>query len=56
MYVSTLDILFRQISMLIKVRVAFGFGLQPDTLINRLYTNLSIKGPEVQKQQPHELL
>ena len=55
MYVI-LDILFRQITMLIKV---FFCGLcfwAADLLIDKFYKNLLIKGSGTQKQNLHKLL
>ena len=46
--VTKLDILFCQITMFIKVSVAFVFWT-PGPLINRFYLNLSIKGSEAPK-------
>ena len=52
----TIDILFRQITTLIKVHVAFIFGLQTLWLICRFFFNLSIKWSGAQKQRPKKLL
>ena len=52
-YVYILDIFFRQITMFIKLRVAFVFWAV-GTLIDRFYKNLSIKVSRAQKQRPHK--
>ena len=52
---KTLDVLFRQNIMFIKVCVAFVFGLKTLKLID-FTKNLSIKGSLAQNQRPHELL
>ena len=50
-----LDILFRQIAMIINVNLVLCLKA-PDPLFHRYYKNLLIKGPGTQKQRPHELL
>ena len=53
-YLLTLDILFRQITTIIKVHVAFVFGLQTLELID--FTKIfQLKGLKPQNKRPHEL-
>ena len=53
-YLLTLDILFRQITTIIKVHVAFVFGLQTLELID--FTKIfQFKGLKPQKKRQHEL-
>ena len=51
-----IDIIFRQITTFIKVRVAFVVKASDPLIDNFTYLSLSIKGFGVQKQRQHELL